>query len=167
MLGLITKMDVINLNQENIQDIYEETTIEYVGIPRKCYSKKNQHQSYSYQHLAKVLSMKNVEFFTLTVLLGKYVVKQRKAVDGAIDQLFKTTKENRRKDGMTILKAVAVDEVNNPFILKDELAMRKIWIEYSYAGFDKLYEWYSGGSEEFENKLSDLLLSNFKENIEE
>lgn len=167
MLGLITKMDVINLNQEDIQDIYEETTIEYVGIPRKCYSKKNQHNSYSYQHLAKVLSMKNVEFFTLTVLLGKYVVKQRKAVDGAIDQLFKTTKENRRKDGMTILKAVAVDEVNNPFILKDELAMRKIWIEYSYAGFDKLYEWYNDGNEEFENKLSDLLLSNFKENIEE
>lgn len=29
------------MNQENIQDIYEETkNIEYISIPIKCYSKK-------------------------------------------------------------------------------------------------------------------------------
>lgn len=27
------------MNQENIQDIYEETNIEYISIPIKCYSK--------------------------------------------------------------------------------------------------------------------------------
>lgn len=158
---------MINLNQENIQDIYEETSIEYVGIPRECYSKKGEHKPKSYQHLSNVLSLGNIEFFTLTVLLGKVVVKKKKQVDGAIDQFFKTTKANMRKDEMTILKAVAVDEVCNPFILKDYHAMRKIWVEYSYAGFDKLYEWYKLGKDELEKKLSDLMFSKFKENLVE
>ena len=103
--------------------------------------------------------MGNIEFFTLTVLLGKFVVKKRKVVDGAVDQFFKMTKNNTQKDEMTILKAIAVDEVNNPFILKDYLAMRKIWIEYSYAGFDILYEWYKMGNQEMEKKLSDVMIS--------
>lgn len=158
---------VINLNQENIQNIYEETNIEHVSIPRKCYSKKGQHAEYSYQHLSRVLSMGNIEFFTLTVLLGKVVVKERKKVDGAVDQFFKMTKSNTSKDEMTILKAIAVDEVNNPFILKDYLAMRKIWIEYSYAGFDKLFEWYEKGISEIERNLSELMISNFKEDLDE
>lgn len=157
---------MINLNEENIQDIYEETNIEHVSIPRKCYSKKGQHIEYSYQHLSNVLSMGNIEFFTLTVLLGKFVVKERKEIEGGYDQFFKMTKSNTSKDEMTILKAVAVDEVNNPFILKDYLAMRKIWVEYSYAGFDKLYEWYKKGISELEEKLSELMISNFEENVD-
>lgn len=163
--SLISKNGVINLNQENIQDIYEETNIEFVGIPKKCYSKKGQGIEYSYQHLSTVLSMGNIEFFTLTVLLGKFVVKKRKKVEGGVGQFFKMIKMNTEKDEMTILKAVAVDEVDNPFILKDYRAMRKIWIEYSYAGFDKLYEWYKMGIEVLKEKLSELLISKFDENL--
>lgn len=158
---------MIILNYEDIQDIYEETNIEHVSIPRKCYSKKGQHVEYSYQHLSNVLSMGNIEFFTLTVLLGKFVVKDRKEIDGGYDQFFKMTKNNTSKDEMTILKAVAVDEVNNPFILKDYLAMRKIWVEYSYAGFDKLYEWYKKDISVLEEKLSELIISNFEDTLNE
>ena len=45
--------------------------------------------------------------------------------------------------------------------------MRKIWIEYSYAGFDKLYEWYQKDNNGLEEKLSEIMLSNFKENLDE
>ena len=166
-MNLMIECVVINLNQENIEDIYEETNIEHVSIPRKCYSKKGHHVEYSYQFLSSLLSMGNIEFFTLTVLLGKFVVKKRKKVDGAVDQFFKMTKNNTRKDEMTILKAVAVDEVNNPFILKDYLEMRKIWIEYSYAGFDILYEWYKDEKINIYEKLSDIMLSNFKEALDD
>lgn len=83
-----------------------------------------------------------------------------------MDQFFKMTKNNTSKDEMTILKAVAVDEVNNPFILKDYLAMRKIWVEYSYAGFDKLFEWYKKGISVLEENLSELIISNFEENFD-
>ena len=155
------------MNQEDIQNIYEERNIEHVSIPRKCYSKKGQHVEYSYQHLSTMLSMGNIEFFTLTVLLGKFVVKERKKVDGGVDQFFKMTKANTQKDEMTILKTVAVDEVNNPFILKDYVEMRKIWIEYSYAGFDKLYEWYKKGMPKLQEKLAEIMISNFKEDLNE
>ena len=109
--------------------------------------------------------MGKIEFFTLTVLLGKFVVKERKKVDGAVDQFFKMTKNNTQKDEMTILKAIAVDEVNNPFILRDYLEMRKIWIEYSYAGFDKLYEWYKDDKVDIYDKLSGIMIENFKDNL--
>lgn len=155
------------MGQENIQNIYEETHIEHVSIPRKCYSKKGEFKEYSYQYLSSQLSMGNIEFFTLTVLLGKYVVKKRKEIDGGVDQFFKMTKNNTKKDEMTILKAIAVDEVNNPFILKDYLSMRKIWIEYSYAGFDKLYDWYKEGIPTLEKNLSQLMISNFEEESDE
>lgn len=155
------------MNQKNIQDNYEETIIDHVSIPRKCYSKKGQHKEYSYQFLSSLLSMGNIEFFTLTVLLGKFVVKERKKIEGGYDQFFKLTKNNARKDEMTILKSVAVDDVQNPFILKDEVEMRKIWVEYSYAGFDKLFEWYKDDKIDIYEKLSELMISNFKDNLDE
>lgn len=155
------------MNQKNIQNIYEETIIDHVSIPRKCYSKKGQHKEYSYQFLSSLLSMGNIEFFTLTVLLGKFVVKKRKKIEGGYDQFFKLTKNNARKDEMTILKSVAVDDVQNPFILKDEVEMRKIWVEYSYSGFDKLYEWYKDDKIDIYEKLSELMISNFKDDLDE
>ena len=34
---------MIILSQENIKNIFEETNIEHVNIPKKCYSKKGEH----------------------------------------------------------------------------------------------------------------------------
>ena len=66
--------------------------------------------------------------------------------------------------GQGVMNAIqiAVDEVNNPFILRDYLEMRKIWIEYSYAGFDKLYEWYKDDKVDIYDKLSRIMIENFK-----
>ena len=157
---------MVNLTQEDIQNSFEETNIEYVGIPKKCYSKKGHTEEYSYQNLSTVLSMGNIEFFTLTVLLGKFVVKEIKEFDGGVEQFFKMTKANKIKDDMTILKSIAVDEVDNPLILKDYESMREIWVGYSYAGFEKLFEWYQKGIPEMEKQLAELMISNFEEHKE-
>ena len=50
-------------------------------------------------------------------------------------------------------------------ILRDYLEMRKIWIEYSYAGFDKLYEWYKDDKVDIYDKLSGIMIENFKDNL--
>lgn len=142
------------------QNKYEETNIEFVGIPKMYYKKKHEHEEKSYQHLTNKLSMTNIEFFTLTVLIGKLVVKQRKIIEGGIEQFFKMTKQNVAKNEMVILKSIAVDEVNNPFILKDYIEMRKIWIEYSISGFEKLFEWYKQNM--MYEKLSELIISEFE-----
>ena len=150
---------------EDIQSTFENTNIESVNIPVSCYSKKNENIKKSYQHLSDVLSLGNIEFFTVTVLVGKLVVKKRKEFDCSSEQFFKMTKKNISKDEMTILKAIAVDEVDNPLILKDEKAMRSIWQEYSYSGFLKLYAWYEDGKENLEEKLRLCMEKFFESNL--
>ena len=135
---------------------YEETNIESVNIPLEFYKRKNEDKKDSYQHLSTVLSMGNIEFFTLTVIIGKLIVKKRDPIDGGTEQFFKMTKKILAKDEMTILKAIAVDEVKNPYILKDQIAMRKIWMEYSYAGFKKINEWYKNN--ELYQKLHNIMI---------
>ena len=149
---------------ENVEDIYEESVIESVGIPISVYRKKGEIEPIrSYQHLSSVLHMKNMEFFTLTALIGKYVVGERKEIKETTEQFFKYS-EKKSNDSIVILKALAVNEVNNIYILKDYEQMRIIWQEYSYSGFEKLYNWYDDGNIDFETKLSEVLLGAFKNN---
>lgn len=145
---------------EGIEDIYEETHIESIYIPKVYYSKKDDFKECSYQNLDKILSLGNIEFFTVTVLIGKVIVKERKEYPDSGEQYIKYS-ANKTKDEITILKAVAVDEAKNIYILKDYEAMRKIWHEYSITGFEKLYEWYSDEDLDFQTKVSEELLNIF------
>ena len=149
---------------EDIKDIFEETSIESVNIPKEVYRKKDEVNRHSYQHLPSVLSLKNHKFFTITVLVGKLIVKDRKKIKGGTEQFFKYSSRIKSSDDITILKAIAVEEVDNIYILKDFDAMRNIWQEYSYAGFEKLYEWYSDENIDFNTKLSDILIETFNNN---
>jgi len=151
---------------EDITDIYEETAIEHVSIPKIVYRKKGESEPLkSYQHLTDVLNMTNMEFFTLTALIGKFIVGERKKLEDSREQFFKyIEKKSKSNDNIVILKALAVDEVNNIYILKDYEKMRIIWQEYSYAGFEELYCWYEDNSIDFETKLSEVLLETFNNN---
>ena len=148
---------------EGIEDIYEETHIESIYIPKVYYSKKDDFKECSYQNLDKILSLGNIEFFTVTVLIGKVIVKERKEYPDSGEQYIKYS-ANKTKDEITILKAVAVDEAKNIYILKDYEAMRKIWHDYSITGFEKLYEWYSDKDMDFQTKISEVLLDIFDDN---
>lgn len=149
---------------DDIEDIYEETSIESVNIPKEVYRKKDEIKMHSYQHLASVLSLKNHQFFAITALIGKLIVKERKKINGGTEQFFKYSSRIKSSDEIIILKAIAVDEVDNIYILKDYDAMRDIWQEYSYSGFEKLYEWYSDDNIDFNTKLSDILIETFNNN---
>ena len=46
---------MIYLSFEDIEDIYEETHIESINIPKVYYSKKDDFKEYSYQNLDKIL----------------------------------------------------------------------------------------------------------------
>ena len=149
---------------EEIKDIFEETSIESVNIPKEVYRKKDEVNRHSYQHLASVLSLKNRQFFTITALIGKLIVKERKKIEGGTEQFFKYYSKIKSTDEITILMAIAVDEVDNIYILKDFNAMRDIWQEYSYSGFEKLYDWYTDDNIDFNTKLSDILIDTFNSN---
>lgn len=157
-------MEMFNVVVDEIKDIFEETSIESVNIPKEVYRKKDEINRHSYQHLASVLSLKNHQFFTITALIGKLIVKDKKSITGGTEQFFKYSSRIKSSDEITILKAIAVDDVDNIYILKDYDAMRNIWQEYSYSGFEKLYEWYSDDNIDFNTKLSDTLIEIFNNN---
>ena len=149
---------------DNIDDVFDETSIEHVKVPLKVYRNSGETEPIkSYQELRNVLSLKNLEFFTLTVLIGKYIAKSRKKFEDTGEQFFKYSNKIDAKDEMTILKAVAVDEVNNIYILRDYVEMRKIWQEYSYAGFEELYSWHIDKNINLQTKLSEEILNAYDE----
>ncbi len=149
------------LNKE-IEDIYDVTSIETVGIPNVVYRGKKEDDEKSYQHLRDVMSIGNIEFFTMTALIGKYIVGERKSMNNTTS--FFRYDDNKNKDEMVILKALAVDEVDNAYILKDYMAMRTIWQEYSYAGFEELYKWYSEKTTNFEVRIAEEITNAFENN---
>lgn len=152
---------MIFLTYENVIDKYEETHIEHINVPTKYYSKKDEDTECSYQNFTRMFSLSNLEFFTITVLVGKLFSEGRKKLEDYGGQFIKFKDSTDSKDEITILKSLAVNEVKNIYILKDYAAMREIWQEYSYAGFEKLWEWYSDEDIDFQTKISEELLNIF------
>lgn len=141
------------------KDIYEESNIFIINAPSEVYNKKDEeYKIKSYQHLTNVLGIGHLEFFTITALIGKFIVKERKKIEGSTETLFRF-EDGKHKDETQILIALAVNEVHTPYILKDYKAMSTIWQEYSYSGFEKLYEWYEDETIDFETKLSEVIMN--------
>lgn len=154
---------------ENIDviDCYKETSVDSVNIPKEYYRAKNEIKEKSYQKLAEVLSLGNIEFFTITVLIGKFFVdddEYKNLPDVKSDPFFKLNKYSKSKDEMHILEAFAIHEVDNIYILRDYVAMRDIWQEYSVKGFEKIYEWYSSKNINFRVLLTEKLIDVFEKN---
>lgn len=154
------------MDKERPIDTFQETTILTVGIPKEVYKKKKEIKEKSFQTLLDKLSLdSNIQLFAITALIGKYIVKKREKT-GPIEGFFRY-KENEEKDEMYILKALAVHEVDNIYILKDQEAMCKIWEEYAYAGFLEIYEWYKDNNITLETKLVDSILKALEEKKKE
>ena len=144
------------------KDTYEYTSITTVNVPEEFYADKSENIDKSYQNLANVLGMGNIEFFTMTVLIGKFIVGQKKETGTTLP--FIRYADNLHKDEMTMLYAFAVNEVDSVYILKDKVAMREMWQEYSCAGFEEIYEWYIDKNKDFEVRLSEELNNRFNIN---
>ena len=145
-----------------IKDIFNESKIAGIEIPNEVYKKKDENKPYSFQHLVDELSIDtNIKLFTICALIGKYIVGKREKT-GKTTEFFKY-EDNKDKDEMVILKALAVHEVDNIYILKDQKEMAKIWEEYAFSGFKKLYEWYDDKNINLEEKLSSSILDAFEE----
>ena len=156
------------VNKEVI-DCYNETSVDSVNIPEEYYRSKHEIKDKSYQKLSEILSLGNIEFFTITVLIGKFIVEDdeyENLPEVKSNPFFKLNDYAKSKDEMHILEAFAVQEVDNIYILKDYVAMRDIWQKYSCRGFEKIYEWYSDNNINLEVKLAEELQKTFTNNGE-
>lgn len=111
-------------------------------------------------------SRDNLKLFTITVLIGKYIVNKKIPITNNVHTYLRV-RDNDQKDDMTILKCFAVLESDDVNILKDEDKMFNICEEYTTAGIIELTNWYKSNDEDIFVKLSNILEDKFNKNIEE
>jgi len=105
----------------------------------------------------------NIEIFTVSLLLGKYMIGKRQTLRTSKEFIRIESIEN--KDEMDILKCVAIDETNNVNIISNYKEIFNICEEYANCGIKKLYSW-TNDKEDFKTKLSTFLLEVFEKNSE-
>ena len=106
---------------------------------------------------------KNIEVFTIAVLIGKYVVKKPLPIKGKKKDYIRVG-FNSNNPNMTILKAIAISSLNDVNALVDEEKIFDYCESYANSGFKQLYEWYNTSSSVFSTNLSKVLfefLDNF------
>ena len=111
---------------------------------------------YSYQFLGKQLGLSNIELFTITVLIGKYVVKGREEIN---DPATFIKYESALKSGepIKILQILAIEETNDINILNDKPKMFDIWQGYAMAGMGEFCKWYHSNSIDLPAKLEEVM----------
>lgn len=136
----------------------------FIRVPTRQYTKKDSETTniFSYQYLQGKLGIKkenSFDLFLISVLVGKLFVDS----DKIPNEITNTETYSRYsyvydKPYISILKAIAVEEVGEISILNDIPAMVKIWERYACAGFDELIKWYHDKNFTFESKLYEVLL---------
>lgn len=113
----------------------------------------------SYQYFGKKYNISNMVLFTITVLIGKYVVKSKEEL-GNRATFLKWSSANKTNE-MLILKALAIEETDRMDVLEEPEVMAKIWEEYAMAGMEEFCRWINDNSIDEQSKIEELMLENF------
>ena len=132
-----------------------------INIDNMYYQHTGEKNIYSYQYLGKQLGLSNIELFTITVLIGKFVVKSREEISNPATFI---KYESALKSGelIKILQILAIDEVEDINILNDKPKMFNIWEGYAMAGMKEFCEWYHSNSIDLSVKLEEVMFDAFK-----
>lgn len=132
-----TVKDIIHVDESEFEKMYRMFTQE------TDYFKNNQH------------------LFTLAVLIGKFIVKERQKLNKKHDFIRHDYIKNT--DEEVILTALAINEVNDVDVIIDKNEVYTICEEYARSGIQKLYEWYMDSSIDFDIELTNIILNYFEE----
>jgi hypothetical protein len=111
---------------------------------------------YSYQFLGKQLGLSNIELFTITVLIGKYVVKCREEINDPVT-FIKYESALKSGEPIKILQILAIEETDDINILNDKPKMFDIWQGYAMAGMKEFCKWYHSNSIDLPAKLEEVM----------
>ena len=120
------------------------------------YQHTGEENTNSYQYLGKQLGLSNIQLFVITVLIGKYVVKDHEEIT---DPATFIKYESALKSGepIKILQILAIEETDDINILNDKLKMFDIWQGYAMAGMKEFCKWYHSNSIDLPSKLEDVM----------
>lgn len=116
----------------------------------------------SYQQIGRKykISNPNLPLFTVTVMIGKYILNSKKQLENRTTFLKWGSIEKTNE--MLILKALAIEETNDTDVLEKPEVMAKIWEEYAMAGMEELCKWIYDNSIDEQSKIEDLMLDYFE-----
>lgn len=119
--------------------------------------------------LPKKDNIDNTKLFTITVLIGKYILKKREPLISRTDMVrFQETKNKQLKNDRIVLQCVAIsenDDISLAYDEEDETVgkMLRICEEYAKPGLHELNNWINSKDMDLETKLSDILTEKTKE----
>lgn len=115
----------------------------------------------TYQKLIKThyfKGMKNIDLFLCATLIGINVVGKPSALDNSKKKDYFRVIDNRNKESMVILKALAISKFNDVNVLSDEDKLFSFCESYANSGIKQLSAWYEDNEESFDNILIKELL---------
>lgn len=152
---MLLKRRLVN-NMANDDD--KGTTINTDNLYYQHTGEKNTN---SYQFLGKQLGLTNLELFTITVLIGKYVVKGREEINNPVT-FVKYESALKMGEPIKILQILAIEEVDDINILNDKPKMFDIWEGYAMAGMKEFCKWYHSNTDNLPAKLEVVMSDAFK-----
>ncbi len=127
-----------------------------IYVSEKHYQHLNDVQNKnSYQYFAKKFVIDNITLFTITVLIGKYVINKKEKVERGATFIKWGSAE--KTDELIILKALAVEEVGDVSVLENQELMTSIWEEYAMAGMVEFCNWARDNSIDLQSKIEDVM----------
>ena len=102
--------------------------------------------------------MKNIDLFLCATLIGMNVVGKSSTLDNSKKKDYFRVMDNRNKESMVILKALAISKFDDVNVLSDEDKLFSFCEGYANAGIKQLDAWYNDNDETFDNILTKELL---------
>lgn len=127
-----------------------------INTDNMYYQHTGEKNIYSYQFLGKQLGLTNIELFTITVLIGKFVVGSREEINNPAT-FIKYDSALKSGEPIKILQILAVEEVDDINILNDKPKMFNIWEGYAMTGMKEFCNWYHSNSNDLPSKLEEAM----------
>ena len=104
-------------------------------------------------------SIKNIDLFVFAALIGLNVVGSPAPLDKVSKKKdYIRVNDNKTKEGMVILKALAISKFDDVNVLSDEDKLFTLCEDYANAGIKRINAWYNDDEESFDNILTKELL---------
>ena len=127
-----------------------------INTDNMYYQHTGEKNTNSYQFLGKQLGLSNIELFTITVLIGKFVVDGRDEISNPVT-FIKYESALKSGEPIKILQILAIEEVDDINILNDKPKMFDIWQGYAMAGMKEFCKWYHSNSTDLPAKLEEVM----------
>lgn len=121
------------------------------------------YQELKKSHYFNDSSIKNIDIFVFAALIGLNVVGSPSPMsDVSKRKDYLRVNDNKNKEAMVILKALAISKFDDVNVLSDEDKLFTLCEDYANAGIKRIRDWYNSTEDSFDNILTKELLKSWK-----